>query len=140
MDHSITLALLVVCVLVVFAVSVQLLERVERFVGLTPPRIVRYILALLVVFLAYQGWQNFPARYIPRFLAGESQAVVYGVAPISKMECPGTHPIKGDNATLSVGTCIYRLPGDEPYNRTRPGRCYATVEDAKRDGCTASTF
>jgi len=126
--------------LILFAVSLYLIERAEGKAGINLPRYVRFAFAVLLVFLAYQGWQMVPARYIPQYLSGETRTVFYGVPPASDRECPGTHPVKGDNATLSVGSCIYRVPGDEPYNRTRPGRCYASVEEAKLDGCTASTF
>jgi hypothetical protein len=126
--------------LVLFAISMYLIERAEGKAGINLPRYLRFAFAILLVFLAYQGWQLVPARHLPQFLSGESRAVLYGVPPLSEMECPGTHPVKGDKATLSVGRCIYRIPGDEPYNRTRPGRCYTSVEEAKQDGCTGSTF
>jgi micrococcal nuclease len=61
-----------------------------------------------------------------------------GVPPQAGGECGAVHPIKGNFTTSSGERCIYHVPGGEFYGRTRPERCYATDEEARRDGCRAS--
>jgi len=131
---------LVFVAFVLLAICLYLVERVEGFVGLRLPQFLRYALAIVLVFLGYQAWQRLPMGYIPQFNSGESQSVIYSLPPISDRDCPSTYPVKADSTTSSVGRCIYRVPGDGFYRRTKPGRCYATVGDAERDGCKRPNF
>lgn len=62
-----------------------------------------------------------------------------GVTPSGASTCPATHPIKGNFTTYSGERCIYHVPGGQFYGRTKPERCYATEEEAQRDGCRRST-
>ncbi len=62
-----------------------------------------------------------------------------GVPPQDAWTCPATHPIKGNFTPSSGERCIYHPPGGEFYGRTKPERCYASGEEAIRDGCRAST-
>jgi micrococcal nuclease len=59
-------------------------------------------------------------------------------APQDSWTCPLTHPIKGNFTTHSGERCIYHVPGGQFYSRTKPERCYATGEEAARDGCRRS--
>jgi hypothetical protein len=52
--------------------------------------------------------------------------------------CPPSHPIKGNFTTYSSEPCIYYMPGGQFYSKTKPERCYATEEDAQKDGCRRS--
>ncbi len=58
-----------------------------------------------------------------------------GVPPKDAWTCPATHPIKGNFTTYSGEPCIYHVPGGQFYNKTKPECCYATEEEARRDGC-----
>jgi hypothetical protein len=51
------------------------------------------------------------------------------VEPGSDGACPLSHPVK---AKLASG--IYHVPGGGNYDRTKPDRCYSTVEAAEADG------
>ncbi len=137
LDNTIVL---VFVAFVLFAICLYLVERVEGFVGLRLPQFLRYALAIVLVFGAYQAWQRLPMGYIPQFNSSESQSVIYSLPPISDKDCPSTYPVKADFTTLGVGHCIYRVPADGFYHRTKPGRCYATVGDAEQDGCRRSNF
>jgi micrococcal nuclease len=61
-----------------------------------------------------------------------------GVPPESAGTCPLAQPIKGNFPTFSSVRCIFRMPDSELYGATKPERCYATVDDAQRDGCQAA--
>ena len=62
-----------------------------------------------------------------------------GVAPESTWACPAQQPIKGQQTSYSGGgRCVYHVPDGELYSATRAERCYATVEEARQDGCVAS--
>jgi micrococcal nuclease len=53
--------------------------------------------------------------------------------------CPAAQPIKGQYTTYTGGgRCVYHLPDGERYSATKADRCYATVEDARQEGCVAS--
>jgi hypothetical protein len=52
--------------------------------------------------------------------------------------CPPSHPIKGNFTTYSGERCIYHLPGQRFYPKTKAEQCYATEEDARQDGCRKS--
>jgi micrococcal nuclease len=61
-----------------------------------------------------------------------------GVPPTNGWTCPLSHPIKGDFRTYSSERCIYYMPGTPAYTETRTNRCYATEDEARRDGCRRS--
>jgi hypothetical protein len=61
-----------------------------------------------------------------------------GVAPKDAWTCPASHPIKGNFTTYSGERCIYHVQGGQFYSKTKPERCYATEEEARRDGCRRS--
>ena len=62
-----------------------------------------------------------------------------GVAPENTWACPAAQPIKGQFTTYTGGgRCVYHVPDAERYSATKADRCYATVEDARQDGCVAS--
>jgi micrococcal nuclease len=61
-----------------------------------------------------------------------------GVPPESAWACPAAHPVKGNVNAFSSPRCIYHVPDSELYSATKPDRCYATVDDARSDGCQAS--
>ena len=67
------------------------------------------------------------------------QSVRPGVPPKNAWTCPVTQPIKGNFTTYSGERCIYHPPAGEFYVKTKPERCYATGDDARQDGCRAST-
>jgi len=134
-----TIALVIVA-FVLFAISLYVIEKVESFVGRRLPELLRYGFAIVLAFLGVQAWQGVPMRYIPQFNSSESQSVIYSLPPISNRECPGTHPVKADSTTFGGRGCIYRVPEDDFYSKTNPGRCYATVGDAEQDGCRRSNF
>ena len=60
------------------------------------------------------------------------------VAPESAWACPAAQPIKGNVNAFSSPRCIYHVPDSELYSATKPDRCYATVDDARSDGCQAA--
>jgi hypothetical protein len=62
-----------------------------------------------------------------------------GVPPKNAWTCPVTQPIKGNFTTYSGERCVYHPPTGEFYGKTKPERCYATGNDARQDGCRAST-
>jgi hypothetical protein len=47
--------------------------------------------------------------------------------------CPADFPIKA-----KLGSGIYHVPGGASYERTRPDRCYADEDAARRDGLRRS--
>jgi hypothetical protein len=61
-----------------------------------------------------------------------------GVRPLAMWTCPVSHPIKRNFTTYSGELCIFHMPGGHLYHRTKPERCYATEEEAWRDGCRRS--
>jgi hypothetical protein len=61
-----------------------------------------------------------------------------GTKPLSQGRCPPDHPIKGNFTTRSGEPCIYHLPGQRYYNKTKAERCYASEADAVIDGCRRS--
>jgi micrococcal nuclease len=61
-----------------------------------------------------------------------------GVPPESAWACPAAHPVKGNVSAFSSPRCIYHVPDMELYGATKPDRCYATVDDARTDGCQAA--
>ncbi len=71
-------------------------------------------------------------------VTGASSQGRLGVRPLDAWTCPVSHPIKGNFTTYSGEPCIYHVPGRRFYNKTKPERCYATEEEAQRDGCRRS--
>lgn len=61
-----------------------------------------------------------------------------GVPPKDAWTCPASHQIKGNFTTSSGEPCIYHVPGGSFYGKTKPERCYATEDEAVRDGCRRS--
>jgi micrococcal nuclease len=62
-----------------------------------------------------------------------------GVAPENAWACPVQQPVKGQATSYTgAGRCVYHVPDGELYGATKAERCYATVEDARQDGCVAS--
>jgi hypothetical protein len=62
----------------------------------------------------------------------------FGVPPKDAWTCPVPYPIKGNFTTYSGEPCIYHVPGGDFYGKTKPERCYATEDEARRDGCRRS--
>ena len=48
--------------------------------------------------------------------------------------CPTTHPIKG-YASAEPGRRLYFVPSHPFYDEASPERCYASEDEARRDGC-----
>ena len=62
-----------------------------------------------------------------------------GVPPEGALGCPAPQPIKGQYTTYTGGgRCVYHMPDGDRYSATKADRCYATVEEARQDGCVAS--
>ena len=62
-----------------------------------------------------------------------------GVQPQDAWTCPATYPIKGNfTPTDPREMCIFHVQSGEYYSRTKPERCYATDDEARRDGCRRS--
>ena len=61
-----------------------------------------------------------------------------GVPPRDAWTCPADHPIKGNFTTYSGERCIYHPPSGAFYGKTKSERCYASGQEAVRDGCRAS--
>jgi hypothetical protein len=61
-----------------------------------------------------------------------------GVTPVNTWTCPVSNPIKGNFTTSSGERCIYHVPGGQFYGKTKPERCYANDDEARRDGCRRS--
>lgn len=49
--------------------------------------------------------------------------------PGNGMNCPATHPIKGNESSM-----IYHMPGQRHYTQTNPEECFATESDALAAG------
>jgi len=61
-----------------------------------------------------------------------------GVASESTGACPAQQPIKGQQTSYTGGgRCVYHVPDSERYSATKAERCYATIEEARQDGCVA---
>src|SRR5262249_41823183 len=56
-----------------------------------------------------------------------------GVSPDTPWSCPASHPIKGYVSSES-GRRVYYMPGGPFYEEASPERCYATEDEARRDG------
>lgn len=57
-----------------------------------------------------------------------------GVPPVDEWTCPTSHPIKAAFRPLTR-QCVFHVPGGPHYRETRPDRCFATEEDARREDC-----
>ena len=55
-----------------------------------------------------------------------------GVPPVTPWACPVSHPIKG-YLTEDSGL-VYHRPGGRFYEEASPARCYASEDEARRDG------
>lgn len=60
-----------------------------------------------------------------------------GVPPISKDDCPSSHPIKGNQGSRSTTDWIYHVPGSHSYAVTDPEECFSTEADAVSAGYRA---
>ena len=58
-----------------------------------------------------------------------------GIAASKTGECPPSHSIKGNFTTHSGERCIYHMPRQHFYAKTKAERCYATEKEARQDGC-----
>ncbi len=56
-----------------------------------------------------------------------------GVAPADPWSCPPDHPIKGYVAA-EPHRRLYFVPGGRYYEEASPERCYASEDEARRDG------
>jgi len=56
-----------------------------------------------------------------------------GTVPETPWACPASHPIKGYLSAES-GRRVYYVPGARFYEEASPERCYATEDEAVRDG------
>ena len=54
--------------------------------------------------------------------------------PISKDDCPASHPIKGNQGSRSTDTWIYHMPGGSSYAATDPEECFSTEAAAQAAG------
>ena len=68
----------------------------------------------------------------------EATAKRTGIRPLAGGHCPSSHPIKGNFTTYSGEVCIYHLPGQRFYSKTKAERCYANEGEAAQDGCRKS--
>ena len=71
-------------------------------------------------------------------VSGANSQGQLGVPPKDAWTCPASHPIKGNFTTYSGERCLYHVPGEQYYEKTKPERCYATEEEARKDGCRPS--
>ena len=55
-----------------------------------------------------------------------------GVPPHDPWSCPPSHPIKGYTSTS--GDRLYYVPDSRFYEEASPERCYASEDEARRDG------
>ncbi len=72
---------------------------------------------------------------LPGVPVGATQPVLEllpGVAPVSRNNCPVSHPLKG-NISSNDERIVHR-PGQDYYDATNPERCFATLTDAQADG------
>ena len=73
------------------------------------------------------------------FAAGTEAATKRtGTTPRAGGQCPSGYPIKGNFTTYSGERCIYHLPGQRLYSKTKAERCYANEGEAVQDGCRRS--
>lgn len=61
-----------------------------------------------------------------------------GVVPLKNGDCPIEYPIKGNFTTHSGERCIYHMPGQRFYAKTKAERYYASESEAVKDGCRRS--
>ncbi len=55
-----------------------------------------------------------------------------GVPPVDPWTCPASHPIKG--YVTAASRRVYFAPGNAFYAEASPERCYASEDEARRDG------
>ncbi len=70
---------------------------------------------------------------MPRASGAAAAAARPGVPPRTPWACPEDHPIKG-YATQDAGSRVYFVPGSRFYEEASPERCYASEDEARRDG------
>jgi hypothetical protein len=64
--------------------------------------------------------------------ASRQAAARAGVPPNGDGRCPAGYPVKGNVREDSVR--LYHVPGQRSYDQTKPERCFATEEDARKAG------
>jgi hypothetical protein len=75
--------------------------------------------------------------FVPASALAQSSSSRPGVAPTDAWTCPASDPIKG-NLTTRTGECIYHVRSGAYYGKTKPERCFATEDEARRAGCQPS--
>lgn len=77
-------------------------------------------------------WRTQVGEALPHLIEAPAELrpddVPVWVEPVEGL-CPSTHPVKA-----KLGSGIYHAPGGLNYERTRPDRCYVSVEAAELDG------
>jgi hypothetical protein len=76
-------------------------------------------------------WRTQVGEALPQLIEAPAELQVNTAVWVEPVEgqCPSTHPVKA-----KLGSGIYHAPGGLNYERTRPDRCYASVEAAELDG------
>jgi hypothetical protein len=96
----------------------------------------------LLASIAYAVWRKVPrqaetgARWEPQPFPFPPQPAIdesLWIHPDASGACPAHHPVK---AKLASG--IFHVPGGANYARTRPDRCYVSIETAESDGLRRS--
>lgn len=80
----------------------------------------------------------FDDKTVSNSLPEQDTAKLPGTPPGAFGDCPETHPIKGNFTTHTGERCIYHLPSQHFYRKTKAERCYATEADARQDECRKS--
>jgi len=63
---------------------------------------------------------------------------VWARVSICTRTCLLTHPMRGNFTTYLGERCIYHMKGGQYYGKTKPELCYATEDEAVKDGCRRS--
>jgi hypothetical protein len=66
-------------------------------------------------------------------MVGAEGAARPGLPAADPWTCPDSHPIKG-YVTADPRGRVYFVPGHPFYDEASPERCYATEDEAQRDG------
>jgi hypothetical protein len=70
-----------------------------------------------------------PQQPAPAPAAPPAQTTGSGVAAPLGVDCPSSHPVKGNRSSM-----IYHVPGGGFYSATRPEQCFAQPSDAEAAG------
>jgi hypothetical protein len=76
-------------------------------------------------------WRTQVGEALPQLIEAPPELQTNTAVWVEPVEgvCPSTHPVKA-----KLGSGIYHAPGGLNYDRTRPDRCYVSVEAAELDG------